>query len=111
MNRTSGIKRAGLGLQFSAAYLRCSRCYHVVAMRSVESPPNFKALGSVVTAVATIAFVWGVQYTSNGANAAFAALPGNQDPTYQVAQVCKLAGGPLLLIGLLTLLIGFARNR
>ena len=86
-------------------------CYSWAVMRSIEGPPSFKALGGVITIVSAIAFGWGMQYTTSGANTAFAALPGNQDSPYQIAQVCKFVGAPFLLIGLLILLIGISRNR
>jgi hypothetical protein len=80
-------------------------------MRSIERPPSFRALGLVISIVAAIAFIWGMNYTLSGPNSAFASLPGNQDSTCQIAQICKFVGGPFLLIGLLTLLIGISRDR
>jgi hypothetical protein len=77
----------------------------------VNGNTSFKSLGGVVAAVSALAFVWGVNYTSSGANTAFAQLPGNQDSTYRVAQIFVWLGGVGFVIGLLTLLIGRRQSR
>lgn len=70
-------------------------------------------LGGMITIASAIAFLWGVSYTSNLSNAAYAGLAslvGQTDTTFQLAVWARNLGALGFIIGVLMSVIGLVKR-
>jgi len=70
-------------------------------------------LGVLITIASAMAFLWGVSYTSNLSNAAYAGLSslvGQTDTTFQLALWSRNLGAVGFIIGVLMSFIGLMKR-
>ncbi len=80
---------------------------------SRKNAASLIVLGGVLALASAIAFLWGVNYSSNLSNAAYAGLAslvGQTDSTYQLALWAKNLGAVGFIIGVVMTIIGFVKR-